>query len=90
LSADQRQQGLALSRSLDHAVEMFKQAETDSNVIRSQMRQILSDAGITQVDYVALVDPHTLGDVEMVGTGTMALIAAYVGKTRLIDNRRIG
>jgi pantoate--beta-alanine ligase len=90
LSADQRQQGLALSRSLDHAVAMFKQAETDSNVIRSQMRQILSDAGITQVDYVALVDPYTLRDVEMVVAGTMALIAAHVGKTRLIDNRRIG
>lgn len=90
LSADQRKQGLALSRSLDHAVEMFQQDETDSNVVRSQMRQILSDAGITHVDYVALVDPHTLRDVETVGTGTMALIAAHVGKTRLIDNRRIG
>lgn len=90
LSADQRKQGLALSRSLDHAVEMFKQDETDSNVVRSQMRQILSDAGITHVDYVALADPHSLRDVETVGTGTMALIAAHVGKTRLIDNRRIG
>jgi pantoate--beta-alanine ligase len=69
---------------------MFQQDETDSNVVRSQMRQILSDAGITHVDYVALVDPHTLRDVETVGTGTMALIAAHVGKTRLIDNRRIG
>jgi pantoate--beta-alanine ligase len=90
LSAEQRQQGLALSRCLERANELFQQQETDAKIILAAMRQILTDARIDHIDYVALVDPFTLRDVSKVGAGTMALLAAHVGKTRLIDNRRIG
>ncbi len=54
------------------------------------MRSTLQESGITQIDYVALVDPQTLESVNSVTADTMALIAAHVGNTRLIDNRRIG
>ena len=37
-------------------------------------------------DYVEAVDPDTLQPVDMVKTGTVVLVAAYCGKTRLIDN----
>jgi pantoate--beta-alanine ligase len=90
LAAEQRQQALALSRCLERAAEMFRQRERGSQTILAQMRQVLSDAGIDHIDYVALVDPHTFRDVETVAAGTVALVAARVGKTRLIDNRRIG
>jgi pantoate--beta-alanine ligase len=90
LTAEERSQGLALSRSLERANEMFRRQKNDAEAILTQMRQTLADAGITHIDYVALVDPHTLRDVQKVGGGTMALVAAHVGKTRLIDNRRIG
>jgi pantoate--beta-alanine ligase len=59
-------------------------------VIRAEMESLLTAADITRIDYVALAEPVTLADVEHVHDGTMALIAAYVGSTRLIDNRQLG
>jgi pantoate--beta-alanine ligase len=48
---------------------------------------MLTDAGITRVDYVALADPQTLEQRPVVDGPVVALVAAYVGTTRLIDNR---
>ncbi len=90
LDAEQRRQALALSRSLERATAMVRQGETDPAMIHAEMLRVLADAGITQVDYVALADRETLRDVSRVTSDTVALVAAYVGTTRLIDNRRIG
>ena len=41
-----------------------------------------------RLDYLVTVDPGDLSLVEP-GPGTLALVAAWVGPTRLIDNMRI-
>ncbi|MFW6170119.1 MAG: pantoate--beta-alanine ligase, partial [Planctomycetota bacterium] len=58
--------------------------------IREAMRAVLSAGGVTDIEYATLVDPRTLLPVDLVTADTMALIAARVGVTRLIDNCRIG
>ena len=90
LSATERGQSLALCHSLQRATELVRQGQHDAAAILHEMRSILAAAGIARVDYVALVDPVSLADVDQVDEGTMALVAAYVGDTRLIDNGRIG
>ena len=90
LSPDERQRALAISRSLRLACEIFNQGTTDASVVVKSMASGLKEAGIEQCDYVALVDPDTLQPVDKIERSTMALIAACVGKTRLIDNCRIG
>jgi len=42
------------------------------------------------VDYLRVVDPETLVDVEAVSGPALATVAAYVGATRLIDNVLLG
>ena len=39
-----------------------------------------------RVDYIAVVNPHTLEPVNDVSKGALIAMAAYVGSTRLIDN----
>jgi pantoate--beta-alanine ligase len=39
-----------------------------------------------KVDYVELVHPETLRAVDRAAPGTRALVAAFLGRTRLIDN----
>jgi pantoate--beta-alanine ligase len=39
-----------------------------------------------RLDYLAIVDANTLLPVSSAETGTLVAIAAYVGRTRLIDN----
>ena len=51
------------------------------------MRSCWADAGIDEIDYVAIADRETLQPCETIHDDqAVALIAAHVGSTRLIDN----
>jgi pantoate--beta-alanine ligase len=89
LNPAERQQALALSRSLVLAEQRVREGQRNAVALRREMRSVLESAGITRIDYVALVDPSHLTDVDEVQDDTMALVAAFVGGTRLIDNRRM-
>jgi pantoate--beta-alanine ligase len=90
LSDAQRSQALSLSRGLSIAAELFQQGERRAAKLAACIRRQMADAGISRVDYVALVEPDTLAEVFTVDQETVALVAAYIGATRLIDNRRLG
>jgi pantoate--beta-alanine ligase len=87
LSLAERQQALALSRALDKAVQLVAAGQRDSGPIIAEMRSVLTAAGINRIDYVALANPETLAELQRIEGPAVALIAAYVGATRLIDNR---
>jgi pantoate--beta-alanine ligase len=87
LSPAQRQQALALPRALNRAEQLAAGGERSSAAILAEMRRVLITAGIERIDYVALADPETLAEKQSIDGPGIALIAAYVGTTRLIDNR---
>ncbi len=90
LSDDQRQRALGLVRSLKRAQALFGQGERRAAPVLAAMRSELERAGVSDHDYVALGDPVDLLPVDTVTADTMALVAARVGNTRLIDNCRMG
>jgi pantoate--beta-alanine ligase len=90
LSSEERQRALAVSRALQAAEEMIAGGETDPAAVEARMSQILRDGGVDRIDYAAIVDPETLQGVGAIHDKVAALVAAHVGKTRLIDNRLIG
>ena len=83
LSKEERQKALSLSRSLKKATEMVMQKELNVELIKEAMREVLFEV---DVEYVALVNRHfeAIDNVEI--GNTIILVAARVGKTRLIDN----
>ncbi|HEX5106180.1 MAG TPA: pantoate--beta-alanine ligase [Pirellulaceae bacterium] len=87
LSPAERQQALALSRSLDLAERLVKSGERGTAAIVEQMRAELRTAGIERIDYVSVADPETLVEQTRIVLPAVALVAAYAGTTRLIDNR---
>jgi pantoate--beta-alanine ligase len=89
LSAAERKQALSLSRALDRAAELVAGGEQDAAAIVTQMRGILEGAGINRIDYAAIADPQTLQEKPSIEGPAVALIAAIVGSTRLIDNRML-
>ncbi len=89
LTPAERRQAVAIPDSLRRAAELAAAGERNATTIRQQMRDVLAGAGITRIDYVALVDPLSLAEVDPVHDDTVALVAAYVGGTRLIDNRQL-
>ena len=86
LSTDERKRALAIFQALERAKQMHAAGENSASPILAAMRKILADAGIDQIDYVAVADRETLRPREELGDQAVALIAAHVGTTRLIDN----
>jgi pantoate--beta-alanine ligase len=51
---------------------------------------VINEAPLARIDYVELVDAETLRPVEMAGPNSVLMLAVSFGKTRLIDNIRLG
>jgi pantoate--beta-alanine ligase len=86
LTAEERLDALTLSRSLNHAVALANQGVRDAEPLRSALMAHLQAVPTLTIDYVAIVDPHTLEPVADVCGGALLAVAAWLGKTRLIDN----
>lgn len=84
LDADEKQKALALSRSLQRATKLVVAGERNVDVIKKVMLSVLEDAD--KVEYVAIVDRkfNALKEIEI--GNTIILVAAWVGKPKLIDN----
>jgi pantoate--beta-alanine ligase len=89
LSADERTRALALSRSLRRAVELIAGGQRDAKLISGAMRRILESIPGLNLDYATLVDPDNLEEVSRVTGPVVAIVAAKIGRTRLIDNEII-
>lgn len=81
LSAEEKERALALSRALA-SVTVGRQAAAE----QARIWEMLEKAGL-KPDYVEFADGETLDPVKETAPGTVVLLAAYCGKTRLIDNR---
>jgi pantoate--beta-alanine ligase len=85
LSADERRRALALSRALAAARARAAAGERDAAALREGARAALLAAD-ARPDYVEIVDPVALRPVAVAAPGSVMLLAAFVGRTRLIDN----
>jgi pantoate--beta-alanine ligase len=86
LNGDDRCAATALHRALEAAKSHISSGERDTARLIVAMRRVLdSDPGV-KIDYVEIVDAETLEPVTVLRNRCFILIAALVGKTRLIDN----
>lgn len=84
LKEDEKKRALCLARSLKHATKMVMAGELNAAIIKKEMFKVLEEAD--EVEYVAIVDRefNLLEEIEI--GNTIILVAAWVGKPRLIDN----
>ncbi len=89
LSTEERQKALSISKALLSVERDVASGRTPEEIKTRVGKEIEQAGGI--IDYVEMVDPFTLEDVENLDGDYMVAVAAYFGKTRLLDNRaRIG
>jgi pantoate--beta-alanine ligase len=86
LSAEERNQALAISRAIRRVSALFTNGVSDTAALIAAAEELLRNEKEIRVDYITLVDWSTLLPVETATPGTLFAIAAYVGNTRLIDN----
>lgn len=89
LSPEERAQATALSRAMRKAEEIFKGGERSVAPMTDAMRKVFETAPLAKVDYIAFVNPDTLREVRRIESEAVILVAARLGRTRLIDNMRL-
>ncbi|ADG94514.1 pantoate/beta-alanine ligase [Arcobacter nitrofigilis DSM 7299] len=83
LSAEERKEALAISKSLNMTIIAVTKGERDAQTIKTKMKEIMSNL---DVEYIAIVN-RNFEEIQTIEVkNTIILIACKVGDTRLIDN----
>ena len=86
LTAEQRKSAPEIYKSLQKAVELLKKKQSSQSV-NSFIINLLNNIKGIEVEYFEISDFETLQPINELSEGKTALcIAAFMGKTRLIDN----
>ncbi|HVV52048.1 MAG TPA: pantoate--beta-alanine ligase [Polyangia bacterium] len=86
LAPAERARALSLSRALVAARDRAAAGERDARTLVDGARAALD---VDRLDYLELCDAATLAPVARVDRPSVLLVAAFIGRTRLIDNVRI-
>jgi len=86
LDAEERKAATVLYRALCVVQKALAAGVRDALQLQTTMRQILAGEPMVSVDYAEIVDAETFEPVTLVRRPCYAVIAVFLGKTRLIDN----
>jgi pantoate--beta-alanine ligase len=86
LNPAERRAATVLYRALDGARRAIERGERDALRLIAAMREMIRAEPLVEPEYVELVDAETLEGVTRLRGVCLALLAARVGTTRLIDN----
>ncbi len=89
LKRDERRAATVLHRALDAARREIASGERDALRLQATMRKVLDAERLATVDYGEIVDAETFEPVTRVRRAAFALLAVFLGPTRLIDNMLI-
>lgn len=90
LSSEERSKALCLNKAIQHAKARFADGLDDSDLLISEIRDIISANSGVSIDYISVVDKDTLSDKDVIDSQSVLALAIKVGGTRLIDNCFMG
>jgi pantoate--beta-alanine ligase len=87
LDAEEQRSAAVIHRALKQAKEIYKKGERHAGKLAEIVRATIEIEPRVRVDYVSVVDAETLEKLDKLDERPILVaVAAYVGKTRLIDN----
>ena len=86
LEPEERRAAPALHRALAAGADCVRSGVTDPDVVLATMTAVVSAEPLVDLDYVAVVDASTFATPNPLCGELRLLVAARLGKTRLIDN----
>jgi pantoate--beta-alanine ligase len=90
LSPEGRRAAAVLHRALELAGELVEGGETSPEEIKTAAREVIAGQSEVGLQYLDVVDHLTFRPVDRVASGSMVILAAFVGPVRLIDNVAVG
>jgi len=85
----EREQATCLFRSLLLARDMVKSGIRDTKTIVEAVNDFIKNFDRARIDYIKIVHPDTLEELEEIHDRARILLAVYLGSARLIDNMEI-
>jgi pantoate--beta-alanine ligase len=86
LKPGERKAATILHRALSAARDELAAGVRDALQLQTTLRKVLQAEPLAEVDYAEIVDADTFEPVVRVARPCYAVLAVFVGKTRLIDN----
>ncbi len=86
LDAAERRAATVLHRALIAARDALAAGERDALELQTVLRKVLQAEPLAAIDYAEIVDADTFEPVVRVARPCYAVLAVFLGKTRLIDN----
>jgi pantoate--beta-alanine ligase len=86
LNAEERRAATVLHRALEAARAEIAAGTRDSLHLQAALRKVLEAEPLAAVDYAEIVDADTFEPVTRIARPCYALLAVFLGRTRLIDN----
>jgi len=90
LKPEERRAATVLFRSLNAAKAAYEKGERKAENLRRIVEETIEAEPLAKLQYASCADYETLEELETVEGKTLLSMAAYFGKTRLIDNFVIG
>jgi pantoate--beta-alanine ligase len=86
LSIEERVAATCLFTALSAAKSAYDAGERSAEVLRARMAEKIGAEPMARPDYVSVADAHSLAELQRVGGPALAMVAAWIGRTRLTDN----
>jgi pantoate--beta-alanine ligase len=86
LDPEERRAATVLYRALVAAGAAFEAGERDADRLRRIVEETIASEPLARLQYVSCAQPDTLQELETVSGRALLSLAAFVGRTRLIDN----
>ncbi len=86
LHAEERKAATVLSKALRAAAQEIGSGVRDALRLQQTMHEVLAGESHASVDYAEIVDAETFEPTVRVTRRSYAVLAVFIGKTRLIDN----
>ena len=86
LSIEERHAAGCLYAALAAARAAYETGERSAEVLRARMTDAIAAEPMARTDYISVADAHTLVELQRVTGPALALLAVWIGRTRLTDN----
>lgn len=86
LSIEERHAAACLYTALSAARKAYDAGERSAEVLRARMTDAIAAEPMARPDYISVADAHTLVELQRVSGPALALLAVWIGRTRLTDN----
>ncbi len=86
LSIEERHAATCLYAALAAAKQAYDHGERSAEVLRARMTDAVEAEPMARLDYISVADAHTLVELQRISDPALALVAAWIGRTRLTDN----